>query len=91
LGIRSQLCFSLFVAFQACGLPWGTRPPRLRPCRRPTTPLNRSWRSCGPPPSRPTKGSRRARHRPGARWRAACAPLGVCLPTHAPCPPSWHQ
>jgi hypothetical protein len=37
---------------QACGPPWGTRRPRLRLSRRPTTPRNRSWRSCGPPPSR---------------------------------------
>jgi hypothetical protein len=45
----------------------GTQPPRLRPCRRPTTFINRSWRSCEPPPSRPAKRSRRARHKPGAR------------------------
>jgi hypothetical protein len=67
--------------FQAYGPPWVTRPPRLRPGRRSTTPLNRSWRSCGPPPSRPAKGSRRARHRPGARWRAACAPSGGTSPS----------
>jgi hypothetical protein len=34
--------FFFVRGFQTCGPPWGTRPPRLRPCRRPTTPLNRS-------------------------------------------------
>jgi hypothetical protein len=64
--------FSFLVCgFQACGSPWGIRQPRLRPCRQPTTPHNRSWRSCGLPPSRPTRRSRKARHKLGARWRAA--------------------
>jgi hypothetical protein len=61
----------LVCGFQACGSPWGTRQPRLRPCRRPTTPHNRSWRSCGPPPSRPARRSRKARRKLGARWRVA--------------------
>jgi hypothetical protein len=72
--------FFFVRGFQTCGPPWGTRPPRLRPCRRPTTPLNRSWRNCGRPHLRPTKRSRRARHRTGARWRASCAPSGGMSP-----------
>jgi hypothetical protein len=67
---------SLLVrGFQACGPPWGTRPPGPRHCRRPATPLNRSWKSCGPPPSRPARWLRRAKRKPGARWRVACVLL----------------
>jgi hypothetical protein len=73
----------LVRGFQACGLPWGTRPPGLRHCRWPTTPLNRSWKSCWPPPSRPARRWRKAKRKPGARWQVACAPSagtsrGVC-------------
>jgi hypothetical protein len=50
-GVRSQLHLLLVRDFQACGPPWGTRPPGWRLCRRPTTPLNKSWKSCGLPPS----------------------------------------
>jgi hypothetical protein len=73
----------LVRGFQACGPPWGTRPPGPRLCRRPTTPPNRSWRSCGPPPSEPTRRLRRARRKLGARWQVACVlsvgtSRGVC-------------
>jgi hypothetical protein len=73
----------LVRGFQACGPPWGTRPPGPRLCRRPTTPLNKSWKSCGPPPSRPARRLRRARHKPGARWQVTCVlsvgtSRGVC-------------
>jgi hypothetical protein len=67
--------FFLIRSFQACGPRWGTRPPGPRRCRRPTTPLNKSWRSCGPPPSRPARRLRKARRKLGARWQAACAHL----------------
>jgi hypothetical protein len=64
--------FSFLVCgFQARGLPWGTQQPRLRTCRRPTTPRNRSWWSCGPPRSRPARRSRKARRKLGAQWRVA--------------------
>jgi chromosome segregation ATPase len=66
----------LVRGFQACRLPWGTRPPRPRRCRRSTTPLNKSWRVCRLPPSRSAKRLRRAWRRPGACWRVACAPSG---------------
>jgi hypothetical protein len=58
-GEKTQVeCESLFVSrfadfvflvhgYQGCGLPWDTRPLRPRLCRRPTTPLNKSWKSCG--------------------------------------------
>jgi hypothetical protein len=76
--------FLSFVhGFQACRLPWGTRPPRTRQYRWPTTPLNRSWRICRPPPLRSAKRLRRAWRRLGVRWRVACAPSGACLPVHA--------
>jgi hypothetical protein len=65
----------LVRGFQACGPRWGTRPPGPRRCRRPTTPLNRSWRSCGPPPSRPARRLGKAGRKLGARWQAACALL----------------
>jgi chromosome segregation ATPase len=65
-GIHSRFLFFVY-GFQACGPPWGTRRPRLRLSRRPTTPRNRSWRSCGPLPSRRAGRSRRARRRLGAR------------------------
>jgi hypothetical protein len=68
----------LVRGFQACGPPWGTRPPGARHCRRPTTPLNRSWKSCGPPPSRPARRLRRAKRKPGARWQVAYVP-SVCM------------
>jgi hypothetical protein len=45
------------------------------------TAYNRSWKSCGLPPSRPAKRSRRVRHRLGARWRAACMPSGGMSPS----------
>jgi hypothetical protein len=86
-GIRSQLHLFLVRGFQACGPPWGTRPPGPRLYRRPTTPLNRSWKSCGPPPSRPARQLRKARRKLGARWRAACVLLGACREADAPRPP----
>jgi hypothetical protein len=69
LSFRDSLptLFFFVRGFQASGPPWGTRPPRARQCRWPTTPLNESWRCCRPPPSRPAKRSRRVRHRPRAR------------------------
>jgi hypothetical protein len=74
-GTHSQLHLFLVRGFQACGPRWGTRPPGPRRCRRPTTPPNRSWRSCGPPPSRPARRSRKARRMLGAHWQAACVLL----------------
>jgi hypothetical protein len=52
LSLEDSLPIFLFFVrdFQACRPPWGTRPPRPRQCRRPTTPLNMSWRICRPPP-----------------------------------------
>jgi hypothetical protein len=43
---------SLVRGFQACGSPWETPRSRPKPCKRPTTPRNKSWRSCGSLPSR---------------------------------------
>jgi hypothetical protein len=71
----------LVRGFQACGPPWGIRPPRPRQCRQPTTLLNRSWRSCGPPPSKPVRKLKKARHRPGVRWRFAYAPSVGMFPS----------
>jgi hypothetical protein len=71
----------LVRGFQACGLPWGIRPPRPRLCRRPTTPHSRSWRSCGPPPSRFARTSKKARRRPGVRWRVTYTPLVGMFPS----------
>jgi hypothetical protein len=68
----------LVHGFQACGPPWGMRPPGPRCCRRHTTPLNESWKSCGPPPSRPARRLRRAKRRPGACWQVTCVP-SVCM------------
>jgi chromosome segregation ATPase len=73
----------LVRGFQACGPPWGTRPPGPRLCKRPTTPLNRSWKSCGLLPSRPARQLRRARCKPRACWQVACVlsagtSRGVC-------------
>jgi hypothetical protein len=62
--IRSQLHLFLVRGFQVCGPRWGTQPPGLRRCRQLTTPLNRSWKSCGPPPSRPARRSRKVRRKP---------------------------
>jgi hypothetical protein len=76
--------FSFLVyGFQACGSPWGTQRPKLRLCRWPTTPRNMSWRSCGLPPSRPARRSRKARRKLGARWQvsfvlSAGMSLGAC-------------
>jgi chromosome segregation ATPase len=82
--------FFFFVCgFQACGLPWGTRPPRPRQCRRPTTPLNRSWRCCRSPPSRSAKRWRRAWRRPGVRWRVICTPSGGMSPRACSTPFTW--
>jgi hypothetical protein len=64
-GSAPDFCFFV-VGFQACGPPWGIRPPRSRLCRRPTTLRNRSWRSCGLPPSRSARRLRKARRKPGA-------------------------
>jgi hypothetical protein len=69
------------VGFQACGPPWGLRPPRPRLRRRPTTPRNRSWRSCGLPPSRSARRLKKARGRPGARWRVAYVPSAGMSPS----------
>jgi hypothetical protein len=85
-GIRSQL--NLCFGFQACGTHLGTRQPRRSPCRRPTTPRNRSW-SCEPPPSRRARGSRKARRRSGARWQVASAPSAGTLPNPCAVPFTW--
>jgi hypothetical protein len=87
-GICSQFLFFVY-GFQACGPPRGTRRPRHRLFRRPTTPLNRSWRSCGPPPSRHARRSRKARRRLGARWRAASVPSVGTLPGACAAPFTW--
>jgi hypothetical protein len=87
-GIHSQLLFFVY-GFQACGPPWGTRRPRLRLFRWPTTSLNRSWRSCVPPPSRHARRSRKARHRLGPRWRAASAPSVGTSPGACAAPFTW--
>jgi hypothetical protein len=63
------------IGFQDCGPPWGIQPPRPRLCSRPTTPSNRSWRSCGSPPSRSARRLKKVRRRPGARWRVAYMPM----------------
>jgi chromosome segregation ATPase len=57
----------LLRGFQACGSPWGIRQPRPKPCRRPATPLNKSWRGCRLPPSSSARRLKKARRRPGAR------------------------
>jgi hypothetical protein len=80
---------SLVCGFQACGSPWGTRRPKLRLCRRPTTPRNRSWRSCGLPPSRPARRSRKARHKLGARWRVAFVLSAGMSPGACAAPFTW--
>jgi hypothetical protein len=68
----------LVRGFQACGPPWSMQPPGPRHCRRPTTPLNRSWKSFEPPLSRPARRSRKAKRKPGARWQVACVP-SACM------------
>jgi hypothetical protein len=88
-GVRSQLHLFLVRDFQACGPPWGTRPPGPRLCRRPTTPLNISWKSCGPPPSRPARPLRKARRKLGARWRAAWALLAGTSQGGCAAPSTW--
>jgi hypothetical protein len=64
----------LVRGFQAYGPPWGIRPPRPRLCRRPTTPHSRSGRSCGPPPLRSARRSKKARQAGSSLVsRRACA------------------
>jgi hypothetical protein len=80
LRIRSQLSFSLFVAFRPADCPGEHDHPGRGEVG------NMSWRSCGPPPSRSAKRSRKARHMLGARWRAACAPSGGMFPSACAAP-----
>jgi hypothetical protein len=78
-----------FFGFQTGRMLLGIRGHRRRSSRRPTTPRNRSWKSCGPPPSRRAKGSRKARRRPGARRQVASAPSAHTLPSACTAPFTW--